>query len=201
MQSERNDDVTTILCYGDSNTFGHDPCSPTGARFPRSERWTGLLCSTGLQVINCGLNGRQIPSGETELHAAAEQICSHLPLAVATVMLGTNDLLWNAAFHAEDVALRMDRFLRCLLSKVGETHLLLIAPPPMERGVWVTEDRLLTESRRLATLYADIADSLGIGFCDAGAWNIRIGFDGVHFTQEGHAVFAHGLAGVLSDLF
>ena len=31
----------TILCYGDSNTWGYDPA--TQARFPRDKRWAGVL--------------------------------------------------------------------------------------------------------------------------------------------------------------
>ena len=201
MHAEEHDPVQkTVLCYGDSNTFGHDPRSPIGARYPRSERWTGRLGSAGWNVINCGLNGRQIPSGETELAAAAQQLASHLPLRAAAVMLGTNDLLWNAAFRAEDAARRMEIFLRRLGPALGEPPLLLIAPPPMERGDWVAEERLLTESRRLAPRYAELAARLGVCFCDAGEWDVGIAFDGVHFTAEGHARFAQRLAAVLDGI-
>ena len=190
----------TILCYGDSNTFGHDPSSTIGGRYPRGIRWTGLLCAKGWHVINCGLNGRQIPEDEVELQAAAEQIASHLPAAFIAVMLGTNDLLWNPALHAEDAVHRMNIFLSRLRVQSSDSALLLIAPPPMEAGDWVMEERLLTESRRLAPLYADLASDLGISFCNAGAWSIGIGFDGVHFTQEGHARFAQCLSDTLTAL-
>ena len=33
----------TILCYGDSNTYGFDPRSWLGERYPADVRWTGLL--------------------------------------------------------------------------------------------------------------------------------------------------------------
>lgn len=32
----------TVVCYGDSNTWGCDP-APTHNRFPRNVRWTGVL--------------------------------------------------------------------------------------------------------------------------------------------------------------
>ena len=33
--------MTTVLCYGDSNTYGYIPCS--GMRYPKDVRWTGRL--------------------------------------------------------------------------------------------------------------------------------------------------------------
>ena len=42
---------------------------------------------------------------------------------------------------------------------------------------------------------ADAADGIlyGIGFVDAGAWKIPLAFDGVHFTENGHRIFAENL--------
>lgn len=33
--------MKTVMCYGDSNTFGYDPTN--GMRYPRAIRWTGVL--------------------------------------------------------------------------------------------------------------------------------------------------------------
>ena len=33
----------TIICYGDSNTYGYDPCVMAGDRYPKEDRWTGIL--------------------------------------------------------------------------------------------------------------------------------------------------------------
>ena len=32
-----------MLCFGDSNTYGYDPRSYLGSRYPTEERWTGIL--------------------------------------------------------------------------------------------------------------------------------------------------------------
>ncbi len=53
------DDARTIVCFGDSNTYGANPTD--GARFPRSVRWTGVLraeLGDGYEVIEEGLNAR-----------------------------------------------------------------------------------------------------------------------------------------------
>ena len=36
--------MTTILCYGDSNTYGYNPVN--GLRYPKDVRWTGCLLYT-----------------------------------------------------------------------------------------------------------------------------------------------------------
>ena len=41
-----------LLCYGDSNTYGCDPRSPRGGRYPIQVPWTGRLTEQGYQVEN-----------------------------------------------------------------------------------------------------------------------------------------------------
>jgi hypothetical protein len=51
--------MRTILCYGDSNTWGYEPA--TGKRFPEDMRWPGVLArelGSGFRVIEEALNGR-----------------------------------------------------------------------------------------------------------------------------------------------
>ena len=42
-------------------------------------------------------------------------------------------------------------------------------------------------------LYRDIALEMKLGFCDASKWNIPLAYDGVHFTEAGHRLFAQQL--------
>ena len=48
-----------ILCIGDSNTYGYDPRSYLGDRYPAEVRWTDRL--NKWDVINCGVNGMTVP--------------------------------------------------------------------------------------------------------------------------------------------
>ena len=85
----------------------------------------------------------------------------------------------------------------CWEPKCGQ--LLLIAPPPMKRGAWVTEESLITESVKLAEAYQSMSQKLGIAFVNAGQWNVELTFDGVHFTDAGHRAFAEGLYAYLTE--
>lgn len=168
----------TILCYGDSNTFGYDPRSFLGDRYDLP--WPEALAAlTGWQVRNNGSCGRRVPAGETVFPKNAELIL---------IMLGTNDLLNGD--DPRSIAKRMERFLST--SDRGKT--VLIAPPPLCRGEWVTDDALILRSRLLAGAYQTVAERLGIRFLDAGAWRIPLCYDGVHITEEGHRIFAEHLA-------
>jgi lysophospholipase L1-like esterase len=51
--------MKTILCYGDSNTWGYNPA--TQDCFPRDQRWPGVLrqeLGEEYLIIEEGLNGR-----------------------------------------------------------------------------------------------------------------------------------------------
>ena len=182
------------LCLGDSNTYGYDPRSYLGGRYPKTARWTGLLEQSGRRVFNCGENGASVPRAG-QMPSAAALVRSFLPLQEIVVMLGSNDLLEGAS--PEETGARMEALLRCLRDSAPEAQLMLVAPPPMAEGTWVTGPELIRRSVELAAVYRALAEKLGVAFADAGAWGIVPAFDGVHFLPEGHGAFAAGLLAAL----
>jgi lysophospholipase L1-like esterase len=102
--------IKTVLCYGDSNTWGSDP--ETGERFAPEVRWPGVLrqaLGEGYWVVEEGLNGRTTvrddpiegahKNGRTYLPACLE---FHKPIDLVLIMLGTNDLKARFAASASD---------------------------------------------------------------------------------------------------
>ena len=178
-----------LLCFGDSNTYGYDPRSFLDDRYPAEVRWADALTrDTGWTVLNMGQNGREIPCRPAEVTRITELLSREAP-DILVVMLGSNDLLCHPDFGAEQTAARMETFLRAL----PPVRTLLVSPPPIQPGTWVCEERLLTESARLAAQYATLARTLDISFADAGQWGVELTFDGVHFSEAGHRTFAAGL--------
>ena len=172
-----------VICYGDSNTYGFDPRSLFGSRYSAEHRWTDILADkTGWTISNQGTNGQEIPrnylmfSGDMDL---------------LIVMLGTNDLLQGRS--SNEIALRMERFLE----SISVPNLLLISPPPLQVGAWVSDNTLIENSVMLSKNYKVLAEQHHVLYVDAGKWDIDLAFDGVHFSEKGHRAFAEGLYGYL----
>lgn len=170
-----------IICFGDSNTYGYDPRSYFGGRYSKENRWVDILAAkTGWQIVNLGENGRSIPQRPVGFPAESDLLI---------VMLGTNDLLQGRT--PEETVRRMEHFLRGL--PLAPEKVLLVAPPPMDFGEWVTDEKLIKASHTLARVYQMLAEQLGIAFADGGNWNVTLAYDGVHFTEQGHRAFADGI--------
>lgn len=143
-------------------------------------------------MVNAGENGRSIPRKGWEIESLAQMLRRQRP-EIATVMLGTNDLLQTPAMSAADCAGRMERFLRTLLKQAPPCKLLLVAPPTVTLGAWVDDPKIVETSQCLGAHYRAAAQKLGIAFADAGDWNVELAYDGVHFSELGHRAFFLGL--------
>lgn len=179
-----------ILCFGDSNTYGYDPRSYFGGQYPAQNRWVDLLAQKmGCKVVNAGENGREIPRREGELQRFDLMLSNQKPLDLLLVMLGGNDLLQGNS--VEIVAQRMEVFLTRI--PLEKSQIVLIGPPRMRPGAWITDEQLLEDCVRLNAAYCTVAQRLGVRFMDATDWDIEVTFDGVHYSEQGHQTFAENL--------
>ncbi len=174
-----------VICHGDSNTYGYDPRSWLGE--PYDSCWVDILAEkTGWNIVNDSMNGRRISKRPIDVSKDTDLLI---------IMLGDNDLL--NGLTAAETAQRMKAFLNKL--SLPKEKILLIAPPPMKRGEWVPNQELIDASKELAAAYQALAEQQGIGFVDAGKWNIPLAYDGVHFTEEGHRIFGENLSLFLTE--
>lgn len=179
-----------ILCVGDSNTYGYDPRSYFGGQYPAQHRWVDLLAQKlGCKAVNAGENGREIPRREGELQRFDLMLANQKPLDLLLVMLGGNDLLQGNS--VEIVAQRMEAFLTRI--PLEKSQIVLIGPPRMKPGAWITDDRLLEDCVRLNVAYRTVTEKLGVRFLDATDWDIDVTYDGVHYSEKGHQTFAEQL--------
>ena len=173
-----------VVCYGDSNTYGYDPRGYFGGQYDHP--WPELLSEMlGCTVLNWGENGREIPKRTVDFPADTDLLI---------IMLGTNDLLQSQT--PEAACTKMELFLESLT--LDRQKILLIAPPPMNLGEWVLDQKLIGASITLAKQYQALSERLGIRFGNAGQWNVPLSYDGVHLTEEGHRAFAEGLFNYLN---
>lgn len=195
--------MVRIFCFGDSNTYGYDARSVLGERLPKTQRWPDILGElSGWEVVNRGMNGREIPENAWELSDFDRELSGCGRVDLVLIMLGSNDLLNLRHPDIRKIGERMGRFVSHVLEHPavgGEgKKILLVAPPATEVGRFGEEascyDR---ESEKFGCCYREIAERLGIGFADAGSWGIPLAYDGVHITPEGHVRFAGKLRALL----
>lgn len=215
--------LKTVLCFGDSNTWGYDPDASAGSPFPRrhppATRWTGVLArelGPEWRVIEEGQNGRTtvfvdpfIPCrvGRDYLPAALE---SHKPLDVVVLMLGTNDLKAVNAAPASQIAEGAAVLARMILaSDAGlETRppkLLLMAPPAIGDVAGLTdgEEKFAgaeAKSRRLPELYLRHSRVLRCGFLNAQEFTQPSPADGVHLDAANHLALGRVVAEAVAGL-
>jgi lysophospholipase L1-like esterase len=202
------DSAKTILCYGDSNTWGAVPNS--NQRYPRSVRWTGALqnlLGDGYEVVSEGLCGRTFVAhdptkphrtGINHLHAILE---SADPIDLVIVMLGTNDVKSTYNLDPEDIAEHLDETIHLIKSKKVDLEkvpkIIVICPPPV---IVPTENKLdermvrgVELFKELPALYKEVAEKNSCGFINAGDHISSSPIDGYHLDPEAHAKLAQVL--------
>lgn len=196
--------ATTIVCYGDSNTFGAD-MSRMGGRFSENERWPMVMArelGSGYDIREEGLNGRTAATDDSMmghdlngLKSLPGRLAVHAPVGLLIIMLGTNDVKEKYGLSPRDITQNMARLIHAAkdsgaLSDGG--GILLIAPAPI--GELVSTGFMgpgfgagcVGKSEALAGLYRELADSEGCYFLDAAEY-ISVGTtDYVHLSAEGH---------------
>jgi lysophospholipase L1-like esterase len=197
-----------ILCYGDSNTWGHNP-EPAGnnMRYPDEERWTGVLqeCLAGkAKIIEEGLCGRTImyddPTAPDRNGSRFLNCClqSHQPLDLVIFMLGTNDIRHIFTPSVKEIAMGMQNLVKTAQNPgaywVGNVpQILVIVPAPVHDKIADSDfygmyDEISVEkSKQLAEAYEKIfLDMPGVSVMDAGSIAEVSVKDCIHLSKAGH---------------
>jgi lysophospholipase L1-like esterase len=182
--------VKTLLCFGDSNTWGYVPGS-NGERLPREQRWpTRLQTALGddWEVVAEGLSGRTATverpdsEGRNGLPYLLPCLHSHAPVDLVVIFLGTNDVNF-----VDD-----DRVARCVGRLVdvvrrsqsgpggGAPGVLVVCPPPFD-------------GHELGPSFAAELDCEVLDLDGVASYSV-VGDDVEHLDADGHAAVAAAVA-------
>ncbi|MDF1608925.1 SGNH/GDSL hydrolase family protein [Hoeflea sp. YIM 152468] len=205
--------MKTVLCYGDSLTWGYDP--KTRARHGLADRWPSVLASAlgeGVHVTADGLNGRTTAfddhTGDCDRNGARTlptALHAHAPLDLVIFMLGSNDMkpvIAGTAHAASKGIRRLLDLVRLHAWPVEQEapQILVVSPPPLvqtaDPDFAAMFEGGVAQSVMLASFYADLADDTGAGFFDAGSVARCSPIDGVHLDAENTRAIGRGLAPV-----
>jgi lysophospholipase L1-like esterase len=196
--------VKTILCFGDSDTWGCVPLTGPGPprRYGPSQRWPGVLrreLGDGHWVVEEGLNGRTtVWDDALEPHRNGRDLLlpsllTHQPVDLVIVMLGTNDLKRRFGLGARDIAAGAGMLLDVVAAsgcgpEESAPRALLVCPPPPGRLDRFAEEfaGAAERSRDLARHYAAVAADRACPFVDAGAHIGSSDTDGIHLDAPAH---------------
>ncbi|KXF77341.1 arylesterase [Paramesorhizobium deserti] len=202
--------MKTVLCYGDSLTWGYNPEGP--ARHAFEDRWPSVLAAAlgpEVTVIADGLNGRTTAYDDhladcdrNGVKTLPTALHTHMPLDLVIIMLGSNDMKPAIAGTANAARGGMQR-LAGLIHRHDYSfdyeapEVLIVSPPPLcetaDPVFSATFQGGIEQSSMLAPLYRDLADDLGCGFYNAGSVARTSPIDGVHLTAENTRAIGRGL--------
>lgn len=203
--------MKTILCYGDSNTYGYNPV--TGGRWPEDIRWTGRLqqlLGKEYKVIEEGCNGRTTiykAPGEgwkSGLEYLKPCLNSHKPVDAVAMMLGTNDLKTVFGLRTEEIAAGAERLVQEIREYAAEKQkccpkIILMSPP--EIGAHISglafgndfDDSAIVRAKEFPVCYKAVADRNGCIFLDAAQAARPSEEDALHLMPEEHKHLAEAV--------
>lgn len=197
-----------ILCYGDSNTWGHD--AVTGQRFDENTRWTGVLqnlLGDGYAVVEEGQRGRTtvwddpVENRMSGLSYLWPCLDSHAPIDLVIIMLGTNDLKTHFWVHPKSIALGAGRLVdtvqKCNFGPEDRApQVLLVSPIRAAESLvypYIFNEVGIEKSQHFSEEFKEIADQFGCHFLDAAEYADPDPADGIHLDKAGHKALAEAL--------
>ena len=197
----------TVLCFGDSNTWG---ANPEGGRYDAGVRWPRRMAQQlgdGYDVIEEGFNGRTClmddpveggyKSGGIYLPPC---LMSHSPLDLVIIMLGTNDTKARFSLNAFTIAQCAGELIRlCKLYAEG-AKILLVSPIEVGENLMQTPlgaifgEKSIAISKQFAAEYQNIAQFHGTEFLDAAAFANPSPLDAIHMSAKDQLALAAAIA-------
>ncbi|HIA14271.1 MAG TPA: hydrolase [Nitrospirales bacterium] len=208
--------MKTIVCFGDSNTWGYTP--ETGFRYAYEERWPGVLqgqLATHVRVIEEGLNGRTTAfdepfrSGRDGSEALPSILESHRPLDLLIIALGANDLqpLYNASGY--DSARGLEKLIQILKRndagpESSAPEILVIAPTRFNPSCEVVKRLLPGAETKFSTLleeYRKVTEANACHYFDSNEVMVVSEVDGVHIDAPNHRKLGMAVTDKVKSIF
>ncbi|MBC5647938.1 GDSL-type esterase/lipase family protein [Christensenella tenuis] len=210
--------MKTVVCYGDSNTWGHHPV--TAKRFPPGVRWPGVmqaLLGSGYKVEEEAVCGRTsvfdepIQPYRNGIEYFDCCMLTNMPLDLLIIMLGTNDLkkhLNNNPFSIRTgLGLLIERARNPEYWRDETKRILLISPIELGENIERSPlcgffDRKSREiGLQLGKELCALAGETGCFFMDAAKVAHPSEYDSIHLDENGHRKLGEAVAQKVREIF
>ena len=218
--------MKTIVCYGDSNTWGALPLSQDAsleviARFPYDVRWVGVLArllGSDYRVIDEGINGRTTAFHDVNgpyrngAKYLGMTLMSTKPVDLLIFMLGVNDTKEYMKNSVKQIGHGIEKLVKTARSggygaDGGKPKILIISPALIREEILtsiISEDfskSSIKKSQALAGLYSEIAKKLDCYFLDAADFGETSPIDGIHLDPKNHEKLAKAVVEKITEIF
>ena len=217
--------MKTIVCYGDSNTWGYMPKRErpeitADNRFPWGVRWTSLLqmkLGADYRVEEEGLNGRTTMFDDpldicrNGLEYIDTVMLTKAPVDLVILMLGTNDVKEFFGMPPYVIARGCGRLIdRIQAGGYGPggsaPQILLVAPlklPETLSDSWLSDEfgaGAINRNDQLPGFYGKIAAEKGVHFLNAAEFVTADPADSIHMNEQGHAETAARMCAAVKEI-
>lgn len=206
--------MKSILCFGDSNTYGLIP--GTFDRYGFEERWTGIISERfrekNYRIIEEGLCGRTtvfddpLRSGRKGTELLPVLLESHKPLDLVVVMLGTNDCKAHYEASLQMIGLGIKKLIKQIKNVYEEAKVLIVSPIFLGEDIWDGYDmefdkKSVQTSKELGKIYKKIALTEGAEYLAASEYAVPSLQDREHLDLEGHKSLANAIGDKIEKIF
>lgn len=197
--------METILCFGDSNTWGYNP--ENKGRFPFEVRWTGILqnlLGNEYRIVEEGLVGRTTVFEDALRYGRNASAVLPVVLESSTpdtivLMLGTNDCKAIYKTNAQIIGKGILILLEQIKKYAPNSRVLLLSP--IHLGERVFEEGFDPEfsrdsvevSKNLKKVYYNIAKAHNLDFLAASDYAVPDDADFEHMNASGHKSLAQAV--------
>lgn len=200
-----------ILCFGDSNTWGHNPID--GSRLEKP--WPRLLAQLleDCEIIEDGVCGRttayDLPEddGKNGLTSFKEYTQSKNGADILILMLGTNDTLNIVNKSAKESAQNIREYVRLWKTAFPQSNILILSPIHITNYALAHEvfsqlysHNSILSSHNFAAEYVKIAKEEEVYFRDAALYAKSSEEDGIHLAPDGHEKIAKLVADAIRGI-
>lgn len=209
--------MSTILCFGDSNTWGTMPQTPLrpNARYDEHQRWTMLLqkaLGNSYTIIEEGQPSRTVVHNapfninKSGLRSLQQAMVEYSP-ALVLIMLGTNDLKAKFNLTAQEIGVGIEQLISQTLTFTTPatqrfSKVLLLSPPVInEVGLYANiYAGGAKKSQELPKVYQQCAAQLSCEYFDVGAIVQSSQEDGIHWHLNQHQLLANALFPIVKSI-
>ena len=200
-----------ILCYGDSNTFGYNPCD--ASRYDEQTRWTALLqniLGDEYQIIEEGMCDRTgIANNDNGFLFSAQK---HFPklmpktkeVDILVLWIGTNDLQFKYNLSLEQIEKGLEKLI--VIAQNYAKKIILIPSVELSDNILDGYFRCqfdnvsVAKSKEMSKIYKKLRRIYNLEYFDINKFVRPSEVDGLHYDAEGHEIIAQKLAEVILNI-